>query len=71
MLYGELRCEGTHTFVLSEMDGVVSHRQPHPPPSREGSRRQVEEIFQELGTFNVSHDNTDLGNILLTEDGAA
>lgn len=70
IFYGVAECEGTRAFVLSEVDGVVSYLQSHPPLPREEFKRRVETIYQKLGAFNFSYDDANLGNILLTKDGA-
>ena len=70
IFYGEAQCEGTRAFVLSEVDGVVSYLQSHPPLPPEEFKRRVEAIYQKLGVFNFSYDDANLGNVLLTEDGA-
>lgn len=70
VFYGEAQCEGTRAFILSEVDGVVSYMQSKPPlPSAEFERR-IEAIYQKLGVFKFSYEDANLGNILLTRDGA-
>ncbi len=70
IFYGEAEYEGTRAFVLSEVDGVVSCLQSHPPLPGEEFKRRVEAIYQKLDVFKFSYDDANLGNILLTKDGA-
>jgi hypothetical protein len=70
IFYGEAEYEGTRAFILSEVDGVVSYLQSHPPLPRGGFQRRVEATYEKLGVFNFSYDDANLGNILLTKDGA-
>ena len=70
IFYGEAQCEGTRAFVLSEVDGVVSYLQSQPPLPREQFQRRLEAIYQKLAVFNFCYGDENLGNILLTKDGA-
>ncbi|OIW30148.1 hypothetical protein CONLIGDRAFT_632241 [Coniochaeta ligniaria NRRL 30616] len=54
IFYGEAQCEGTRALVLSEVDGVVSYLQSHPPLPREEFKRRIEAIYQKLGVFKFS-----------------